>query len=189
MRVAIEIPRLQTEDAEAFFVQAALNVLARANAAWYLEQWDENRDPPCCVGCAGLKWSEPGKNSTQTFVSAETMYRDPRKGWSCGEIAAAQAGAKIAGAIKAGGSGEGYSVKLESVGNRKWHAVLVTPEGIEDPSRETLTVGSAGDVVIPRSVLPAAKVMNGYRVAGGPLGVTPPGPGVYATKFTPGYNR
>jgi hypothetical protein len=136
MKACIELPRFSYPDADAFFLERLLNLLADANAAWYLEQWADGRDPPCCAGCTEIRWTEPRKSAEQTFHAAPTLIAAPRKGWSCGEIAAMDAGAKKAKSIRDGGTGEEITVVLQHVGDRRWHAVVRTPKGLRDPSRD-----------------------------------------------------
>lgn len=75
-----------------YVITEALNVLAIANAVWFLEQFAEGLEPPCCCKCAGVKWDPDAV--TAEFTSAPDVLRKGKA--SCGPIAAFDAGGEMA---------------------------------------------------------------------------------------------
>lgn len=163
-----------------YVLAESLNVLAVANAIWFLEQFAEGLEPPCCAKCAHIKWDPDVV--TAEFASAPDMLRKGRA--SCGPIAAYDAGAEMAKLARQTGDFEAaktqygvdllvedepYSVagpdsvletrQILSPGQRSagrvhfdeirrenldkrtrrrrmptYHAVVLTPNGIKDPT-------------------------------------------------------
>ncbi len=121
---------------------ALLDALAWANARWYLEQWDAGRDPPCCTGCAEIRYLPDQPQQHVTLRAAAELLRAGVG--SCGELAAFEAGHQRAEAIRAGKNtleaGKLAWVDLEPVAGSDdvWHAVVRTPSGRIDPSAEKI---------------------------------------------------
>jgi hypothetical protein len=134
MNVALQIGPM-AEQVQAYYLQAVLQVTAEANAAWLMSEWQKGRKVDCCAACAGVLYLEPAKALSQTFHSAATILKNPNRGWSCADLAALDAGYLLAEEMKRGGSGVGIRVALEQVGPHRWHAVVVTPSGVRDPSK------------------------------------------------------
>lgn len=80
------------------FCQHALNALARCNAEWVLEQWEQGVIPKCCAKCGGVRYdSQPDLSSVLEFESSPVILST--KIANCGSIAACHTGHKIAEAV------------------------------------------------------------------------------------------
>lgn len=107
--------------------------LQKANEDWMLYMLEQGFKPPCCAKCAGVLYREPSefdyKNGSILFKSAADVLRD--KVAACGSIAAYDAAAAN---VMEGGEARVHIVKVAGAGN--YHAVIMTPGGIEDPTIE-----------------------------------------------------
>lgn len=125
-------------------ITSALNALAQANAAWYLEQWGNGHDPPLSAADAGVRHVGRGGASGRTYPGAPEVFRAGVA--ECGPIAAITAGAMQAVARARGMFAETaalrWSVALEyssdpgGVTPDYWHAVVMSPGGRFDPTQE-----------------------------------------------------
>lgn len=113
-----------------------LESLTEANARWYLAQWEVGRRPPTTCAAAGVRYKSHPMGSHSTWCGASEILERPRKGWSCQECAALDAGAARAAALWNGVSPEqaraAYRCVLEVNGPNDYHALVSTPEGYEN---------------------------------------------------------
>lgn len=117
-----------------------LDALAWANARWYCEQWDEGKDPPCCSGCAEIRYLADQPHEHVTLRAAAELLRAGVG--SCGELVALEVGIRRAKALREGKShadaARAARVELEPLEPNVWHAVMMTPSGRVDPCAEKI---------------------------------------------------
>lgn len=118
-----------------------LDAATWGNARWYLEQWDAKRDPPCCTGCAAVRYLPDAPAVNVTLRTGADLLGAAVA--SCGELAAFEAGRRRAEAMRAGASTSDAArvawVVLEERGPNDWHAVVRLADGSRvDPSAEKL---------------------------------------------------
>jgi hypothetical protein len=99
------------------FLAAAVEELTRLNTAWFLDQWQQGRNPPCCLGCAGTRYV-PDRPSSRVHMHGAAAVLSRGRG-SCHSVAAYEAAAKRAKAIRAGQHPEDA---------RRSHFVVLTPQ-------------------------------------------------------------
>lgn len=117
-------------------LETLLEAICRANTVWYLEQWEQGRDPPCCVECAGATWRPDRRAREHRYACAPQVLARPKAGWSCKELALVDCAAKRARAIRDGTDPERacelYYCVLDPQPDGTFHASVQTPDGIED---------------------------------------------------------
>lgn len=107
---------------------------AERNTAWYLQQWNRGLDPPCCASCAGLRYVSRWESQIDTIPEIR------KAGYcACGPAVAMSIGNHRAKLIRGGATWEEarqrYFADLLGSG-RSLHAVMVTPDGVEDVTEE-----------------------------------------------------
>jgi len=125
---------------DATALTTALNALAQANAAWFLECWERGYDPPTTAREAGFRYQPHGRSPSRNFPGAYQLIRDKRA--DCGPLAAFEAGylqARLrAHGYSASQAAERIRVELEERinGAPSWHAVVITPTERIDPTAD-----------------------------------------------------
>lgn len=116
-----------------------LEALVEANALWYLSQWEAGKRPATTCSEAGVLYRPHAKSHRSTWHGASDILARPRRGWSCQECAALEAGAARAAAIWQGLSRDqarsACHCVLDVQGTNDWHALVSTPSGYIDPTR------------------------------------------------------
>lgn len=115
-----------------------LEALTEANARWYLDQWDAGRRPAARCADAGVLYRPHSKSAQSTWHGAPDILKNPRRGWSCQECAALEAGAQRAAAIWEGMHPEDARrlarCALDERGDSDWHAIVVDGNSAYDPT-------------------------------------------------------
>lgn len=122
--ISSEIPQISE-------LEAAADAAAWANARWYATEAAAGREPPCCLGCAGVCYLPDTPSSTDAVfhTGAELIARGHA---SCGEVAAYSLG--VARAQRRAPVGR---VRLSWQRPHVLHAVVQLEGGrILDPSSE-----------------------------------------------------
>lgn len=110
------------------------NAMAHNNADWF----KANPDAPCCIVCAGVGYVPPqnckGNPSCQAVLDAPALLKAGTG--TCFDMAAYNAGHHLS-------EGKSARVALVHVEDAQgeliefqYHAVIIGPEGIEDPAQE-----------------------------------------------------
>lgn len=123
-------------------LEAAIEAVTAANAAWFVEQYTLGLDPPCCCDCAGIV-HVPARPSRRHRVRGAPQIIASKRA-SCDEMAALEAGHNRAVAILQGAdpmqAAAVHYVELgpgdhpEADGDPYWHAYCRSPEGLSDPT-------------------------------------------------------
>ena len=120
-----------------------LEALTEANASWYLEQWSAGRRPPTRCADAGVVYRPHAMSDHPTWHGATDILRKPRRGWSCQECAALEAGAMRAAMIWNGAHPAEARAACRCVLSHddvlEWHAIVHSPSGPIDPTEELRT--------------------------------------------------
>lgn len=134
--VTIRCPGAPTPDT----LGPALEALTEANTLWYLEQWRAGRRPATTCAGGGVVYRPHSMGTRSTWRGAREMLDAPRRGWSCQECAALEAGAARAAAVWGGMRPEqarlAFRCALDENGRNDFHAVVASPDGYLDPTEE-----------------------------------------------------
>lgn len=136
-------------------LEAALEAVTAGNTRWYLEQWGQGRDPPCCCGCAEVAYRADPPSSAMRVWGLPYAFSKPHV--SCHTAASVHAGRSRAveaeksfgleGAIELAKNG---LIPAELVGRHhvrlrwtapqgqpaRWHAYYSGPLGLVDVTGE-----------------------------------------------------
>ena len=124
-------------------LEQAINDVVLSNVAYFIAEWSEGRDPPCCLGCAGIKHVPDVPSRTAEIVGARGVLQAGQA--SCQSAAAYFVGRERAIELSKGECPESvhsrYRVVLEEKPRADapggyWHALAVTPKGIVDVTEE-----------------------------------------------------
>ncbi len=124
-------------------LEAAIEEVVGANVGYFWSEWQAGREPPCCLGCAGVRYvpAEPGVVSE--VVGARQVLRDGNA--SCDSAAAYYAGRERALAMWNGqdprAATQAHRVELEErprpdAPDGYWHALVRGPGGLTDVTEE-----------------------------------------------------
>ena len=128
----------------AALLSAAIEEVVAASVSYFHTEWEAGREPPCCLGCAGVRYvpDEPGVVSE--IVGARQVLRDGKA--SCNSAAGYYAARERALALWNGQdpatASQAHRVELEAREHPKatdgyWHALVVGPAGMTDVAEET----------------------------------------------------
>jgi hypothetical protein len=135
---------LQTDHAPgARELSALVDAAAWATARWAAVELEAGRDPPCCLGCAGLLYLPDAPSADLVRLRTGAALLAGRTA-SCGEVVAYQLGKLRAQRGRAGleDSGAGWPV-VEPRGAGRYHAVIRMPDGtVWDPCDEMMREGT-----------------------------------------------
>jgi hypothetical protein len=130
-------PGAPDEILEAMLVNA-IESAAAYNTWWYLDQWAKGHEPPCCAGCAELRFV-PDPLGTETTVETAPAIMLAGSA-SCGPAVAMSLGHERAALISKGATWEEAMERVrpvpEQTGGRYWHAVIYKDGERDDPTEE-----------------------------------------------------
>ena len=134
--VTILFPRNLAPSEQA--VTLLINAAAHINALWYLAEWEQGRDPPCCPKCAEVRY-RPDRITNAIIIDLAPVMVGKGTG-SCQSVAAMHCGHEIAEAVRDGAScgsaTDEHYIVLEPQSQDYYHAVCMGPNGRHDATAE-----------------------------------------------------
>lgn len=127
-------------------VLGAVEHAAQINTAWTIARFKrgliEKDDTPCCAGCAGAQFVDPGKSRAPEVTTMDIVCRTKRA--DCKAAAAMSIGYERAVAIfrdnmnPIEARSRWYAVYESGDDPDYGHVVVMTPEGRDDPTAEMI---------------------------------------------------
>ncbi len=133
-RVTLDLPGAPHPGVLAAFLEA----VALSNALWFLREWSDGRDPPCCCRCADVLYAPEALDVGTWCVGLPMAFDLPTA--SCHTAAAVTVGHKrakdVRGGLSMAAARARHSVELHPTEKHYWHAWYRGPDGLEDVTRE-----------------------------------------------------
>ncbi|MCG8590651.1 MAG: hypothetical protein MJE66_15275 [Proteobacteria bacterium] len=124
-------------------LEAAIEDVVASNVGYFHAEWEAGREPPCCLGCAQVRYVPDEPGDTSEIVGARQVLRDGKA--SCQSAAAYYAGRERALAVWTGEdparAAQTHRVQLEArprpdAPEGYWHALVLGPQGLTDVTEE-----------------------------------------------------
>ena len=136
-RIVLECPGAPTREV----LETALEAMVKANAEWFRVEWAAGREPPCCLGCAGVKYRPDRPGTTSATKGADAVLREGFA--SCQSAAVYYAGRERALALEAGEANAALDHRAVlderahgDAPDGYWHALVVQGAELKDVTEE-----------------------------------------------------